>query len=84
MKIKGSVEFSNVEVIKKNLERIIEQKGVCATIACKDCIFSSKYAEDRKVCDTNSISKLNDKSNAMAETIKRAREILAEIEENER
>ena len=82
MKIKGSVEFENVEVIKNNLIRIIEQKGRCFNIKCEECIFSSSYATSGRCCN-NTIFKMSSKNNKLKEKLIRAKEILAEIKEQE-
>jgi hypothetical protein len=82
MRIKGSIEFSNVLEIKKNLEKLIEQKGDCSFIACEDCIFNVSYATSG-FCTNNTVFKMKDEKSKLQERLRRAREILAEIEEIE-
>jgi hypothetical protein len=81
MKIKGSIEFSNIEIIKKNLHRIIKQDGDCENIKCESCIFTRLHAEDENTCTMNSIFKV--KNEEAPEIVERAKEILKEIENNE-
>jgi len=81
MKIKGSVEFDDVEEIKENLEKIIKQEGRCHGIGCSRCIFNTTYAKDGKECENNTIFLLKNSNCSNFEMTKRAKEILAEIEE---
>ena len=80
MKIKGSVEFENVEQIKENLRNIIKQNGKCKTVKCENCIFSDYYAI-KGDCTTSTTFKNSSVTN---ERLIRAKEILAEIKELEK
>ena len=82
MKIKGSVEFYSKE-IKKNLEYILQEEGHCRCLDCNKCIFSKKYAKDKKLCSDNSIFKHTGLGNLIFARIARAKEILEEIANNE-
>ena len=79
MKIKGSVEFENVEQIKNNLKKLLEKKTHCLGIGCGVCIFG--LYKDGKDCDNSTIFKSSSKNKLSTERLIRAKEILAEIEE---
>jgi hypothetical protein len=81
MKIKGSEDFYNVEVIKENLEEVIKSGGKCTGLDCTECIFSSHYAIQGK-CSQSTIFKINN-GDLYIERLKKAREILAEIKQLE-
>ena len=83
MKIKGSVEFEDVDAIKENLEKLIKLEGHCGCINCNSCIFSMKYAEEKNLCSDNSIFKYEELGNFTLARKERAIEILKEIENNE-
>jgi hypothetical protein len=82
MKIKGSIEFFNIEQIKENLKKLIEKKSHCLGIGCDVCVFG--LYEDGKDCDNSTIFKSSSKNKLPAERQIRAREILKEIEELEK
>jgi hypothetical protein len=83
MKIKGSIEFDDVNKIKENLEKLIKLDGHCGCIDCNSCIFSMNYAEDKNFCSGNSIFSYGKTGNFIYAKEERAAEILKEIENNE-